>query len=33
MGSGHAALTLRADWRRHAVMAREALGIKRVRSH
>lgn len=33
IGSGHASLTLRADWREHVAMARRDLGIKRVRFH
>ena len=33
MGSGHASLTLRADWRKHVLMARDKLGIERVRFH
>jgi xylan 1,4-beta-xylosidase len=33
MGSGHAALSLRADWRQHVKMAHEKLGLESVRFH
>ena len=33
VGSGHAALTLRADWREHMSMAREHCGLESVRFH
>ena len=33
VGSGHGALTLREDWRRHVAMANADLGIQRVRFH
>eukprot|EP01052_Picozoa_sp_SAG31_P018201 SAG31_NODE_1279_length_9036_cov_1.858454_8_plen_107_part_00 len=33
VGSGHGALTLRADWRQHVAMAHRDLGIQRVRFH
>ena len=33
VGSGHAALTLRADWREHMSMAREHCGFESVRFH
>ena len=33
IGSGHGALTLREDWRRHVAMAHADLGIQRVRFH
>jgi hypothetical protein len=33
VGSGHAALTLRADWREHMTMARELCGFESVRFH
>jgi xylan 1,4-beta-xylosidase len=33
VGSGHGALTLREDWRKHVRMARQDLGIERVRFH
>ena len=33
VGSGHASLTLRADWRAHLTKARRDLGIKRTRFH
>ena len=32
-GSGHAALTLRDDWRAHLVKARDELGLQGVRYH
>ena len=31
VGSGHASLTLRADWRAHLTRARRDLGVKRTR--
>lgn len=33
VGSGHASLTLRADWRAHLSRARRDLGVKRTRFH
>lgn len=33
VGSGHAALTLRADWRKHVGMARHSCGFESVRFH
>lgn len=33
VGSGHAALTARSDWRSHLTRARKELGIKRTRFH
>ena len=33
VGSGHAALTLRADWREHMAMARHSCGFESVRFH
>jgi hypothetical protein len=33
VGSGHAALTLREDWRQHVAMAHRDLGVERVRFH
>ena len=33
LGSGHAALTLREDWRSHVRMARRDLGVEKVRFH
>lgn len=33
MGSGHAALTLRPDWRQHMTMARQSIGVRSVRFH
>jgi xylan 1,4-beta-xylosidase len=33
MGSGHASLTLREDWRQHVRMAHEKLGLQAVRFH
>jgi hypothetical protein len=33
VGSGHASLTLRADWRSHLTRARHDLGVKRTRFH
>ena len=33
VGSGHASLTLRADWRNHLTRARRDLGVKRTRFH
>ena len=33
VGSGHASLTLRADWRAHLTRARRDLGVKRTRFH
>ena len=33
VGSGHAALTLRADWREHMAMARHSCGFQSVRFH
>jgi hypothetical protein len=33
VGSGHATLTLRADWRAHLTRARHDLGVKRTRFH
>jgi xylan 1,4-beta-xylosidase len=33
VGSGHASLTLRADWRAHLTRARKDLGVKRTRFH
>jgi xylan 1,4-beta-xylosidase len=33
LGSGHAALTLREDWRAHVRMARRDLGVEKVRFH
>ena len=32
-GSGHAALTLRDDWRQHLKLARDQLGLQGVRYH
>ena len=32
-GSGHAALTLRNDWRTHLLQARDELGLQGVRYH
>ena len=33
VGSGHAALTVRADWRAHLTRCRTELGVKRTRFH
>ena len=33
VGSGHAALTVRADWRAHLARCRSELGVKRTRFH
>jgi hypothetical protein len=33
VGSGHASLTLRADWRAHLTKASADLGVKRTRFH
>ena len=33
VGSGHAALTMRADWRAHLKRCRAELGVKRTRFH
>ena len=33
VGSGHMALTARADWREHLAMAARDLGVKRIRGH
>ena len=33
VGSGHASLTLRADWRAHLTRTRRDLGVKRTRFH
>ena len=33
VGSGHAALALRADWQRQMLRAREELGVRHVRFH
>ena len=33
VGSGHAALTVRADWRAHLSRCRSELGVKRTRFH
>ena len=33
VGSGHMALTARADWREHMTMAARDLGVKHVRGH
>jgi xylan 1,4-beta-xylosidase len=33
VGSGHAALTVRADWRAHLTRCARELGVKRTRFH
>jgi xylan 1,4-beta-xylosidase len=33
VGSGHAALALRADYREHLALARERIGFRRMRAH
>jgi hypothetical protein len=33
VGSGHASLTLREDWRAHLTRTRKDLGVKRTRFH